>query len=84
MSTADAVGLRPDAPARSVAPLGVAALGRLARRAINTGEPAQAVRYAERAGALTGDVMPLSDRLVYARAQLQLGRPRTHSCRPRR
>ncbi len=73
---ADAVGLRPDAPARSVAPLGVAALGRLARRAINTGEPAQAVRYAERAGALTGDVLPLADRLVYARAQLQLGRPK--------
>ena len=75
MSTADAVGLRPDAPARSVAPLGVAALGRFARRAINTGEPAQAVRYAERAGALTGDVLPLADRLVYARALLQLGRP---------
>jgi class 3 adenylate cyclase/tetratricopeptide (TPR) repeat protein len=76
VSGADAVGLRADAPARSVAPLGVAALGRLARRAINTGEPAQAVRYAERAGALTGDVLPLADRLVYARAQLQLGRPK--------
>jgi len=73
---ADAVGLRADAPARSVAPLAVAALGRLARRAINTGEPAQAVRYAERAGALTGDVLPLADRLVFARAQLQLGRPK--------
>jgi class 3 adenylate cyclase/tetratricopeptide (TPR) repeat protein len=76
VSGADAVGLRADAPARSVAPLGVAALGRLARRAINTGEPAQSVRYAERAGALTGDVMPLADRLVYARALLQLGRPK--------
>jgi class 3 adenylate cyclase/tetratricopeptide (TPR) repeat protein len=75
VSTADAVGLRADAPARSVAPLGLAALGRLARRSINAGEPAQAVRYAERAGALTGDVLPLPARLVYARAQLQLGRP---------
>jgi class 3 adenylate cyclase/tetratricopeptide (TPR) repeat protein len=74
-SLADAVGLRPDAPARSVAPLGVAALGRAARRAIGSGEPAQAARYAERAGHLRAGVLPLSDRLVYARALLQLGKP---------
>lgn len=73
---ADAVGLRPDADARSVAVLGVAALGRCARRAINTGEPAQAARYIERSSALSGDVLPLPDRLVYARALLQLGRPK--------
>ncbi|HEY7173904.1 MAG TPA: adenylate/guanylate cyclase domain-containing protein, partial [Micromonosporaceae bacterium] len=72
---ADAVGLRPDTHARSVGPLGVAALGRSARRAITSGEPAQAVRYAERATSLTAGVLPLADRLVYARALLQLGRP---------
>jgi class 3 adenylate cyclase/tetratricopeptide (TPR) repeat protein len=72
---ADAVGLREDAPARSVAPLGVGALGRSARRAINSGEPARAAQYAERASALTAGVLPLDDRLVYARALLQLGRP---------
>src|SRR5262249_28522793 len=35
---ADAVSLRPEASARSVAPLGVEALGRLASRAIRAGE----------------------------------------------
>ena len=75
VTLADAVGLRPDAAARAVAPLGVAALGRSARRAINTGEPAQAVRHAERAVKLSGDVLDRPDRLVYARALLQLGRP---------
>ena len=39
------MSLRPEAPARSVAPLGVAALGRLARRAIRAGEPGQSADY---------------------------------------
>lgn len=76
VALSDAVSLRADAPGRSVAPLGVAALGRAARRAVNSAEPAQAVRLIERAGALTGDVLPHPDRLVYARALVQLGRPK--------
>jgi tetratricopeptide (TPR) repeat protein len=72
---ADAVGLRPDAEPRAVAPLGVAALGRSARRSVVAGEPAQAVQYAERAAALGGDALPLADQLVHARALVQLGRP---------
>jgi tetratricopeptide (TPR) repeat protein len=72
---ADAVGLRPDAVAREVRPLGVAALGRAARRAVAAGEPRLAVEYAERAAALTGGVLPVADRLVHARALLQHGRP---------
>jgi len=72
---ADAVGLRPEAEPRAVAPLGVAALGRCARRALAAGEPAQAVSYAERAAALAGDTLSLPDELVHARALLQLGRP---------
>jgi class 3 adenylate cyclase/tetratricopeptide (TPR) repeat protein len=72
---ADAVGLRPDAEPRAVAPLGVAALGRSARRALAVGEPAQAVQYAERAAVLAGDTLSLHDELVHARALLQLGRP---------
>jgi class 3 adenylate cyclase/tetratricopeptide (TPR) repeat protein len=72
---ADAVGLRPEAEPRAVAPLGVAALGRSARRALASGEPAQAVRYAERAAVLAGDGLSPPDELVHARALLQLGRP---------
>ncbi len=71
---ADAVGLRPEAEARAVAPLGVAALGRSARRALAAGEPAQAVQYVERAARLADEVLPMADRLVHARALLQLGR----------
>ncbi|GGS03448.1 hypothetical protein GCM10010169_55200 [Micromonospora fulviviridis] len=72
---ADAVKLRPDAPARAVVPLGVAALGRAARRALRSGEPAMAVEYAERAAELARDRVPLADRVVHARALLQIGRP---------
>jgi class 3 adenylate cyclase/tetratricopeptide (TPR) repeat protein len=72
---ADAMGLRPEAQARAVAPLGVAALGRSSRRALAAGEPAQAVQYADRAAALAGDALPIADRLVHARALVQLGRP---------
>jgi class 3 adenylate cyclase/tetratricopeptide (TPR) repeat protein len=70
----DAVRLRPDAPARDVAPLGVAALGRLARRALANIEPAASLAYAERATALAPGGLPLPDRLVHARALLRLGR----------
>lgn len=71
---ADAVGLRPDSIARTVAPLGVAALDRAARRALAAGEPAQAVEYAERAAALGGESLAGAERLVLARALLQVGR----------
>ncbi|MDO3703649.1 adenylate/guanylate cyclase domain-containing protein [Micromonospora sp. C28SCA-DRY-2] len=72
---ADAVGLRPDAPARAVVPLGVAALGRAARRSLHLGEPALAVEYADRAAELGRDGVPPADRVVHARALLQVGRP---------
>lgn len=71
---ADAVGLRPDATPRAVVPCGIAALGRAARRAMSLGEPTAAVEYAERAVALAGDAMPAADRLVQARALIQVGR----------
>ena len=71
---ADAVRLRPEASVREVAPLGVAALGRLARRALANIEPAASIEYAERAGALTPEGLPLPDQLVHARALLRLGR----------
>jgi class 3 adenylate cyclase/ATP/maltotriose-dependent transcriptional regulator MalT len=72
---ADAVGLRTDAEARTVRPVGVAALGRAARRALAAGEPGLAVECAERAGALASQALPVVDRLVHARALLQSGRP---------
>jgi class 3 adenylate cyclase/tetratricopeptide (TPR) repeat protein len=71
---ADAVRLRPDATARDVAPLGVAALGRMARRALANIEPAASIGYAERAASIAKDGLPLSDQLVHARALLRLGR----------
>ncbi|WP_422754278.1 adenylate/guanylate cyclase domain-containing protein [Micromonospora sp. WMMD708] len=71
---ADAVKLRPDSPARTVAGLGVAALGRAARRALQAGEPALAVEYTERAADLARDGLPPADRVVHARALLQVGR----------
>ncbi len=71
---ADAVGLRPDAPARTVAPLGVTALDRAARRSLAAGEPALAVEYAERAAELARDGLPVTARVVHARALLQVGR----------
>jgi class 3 adenylate cyclase/tetratricopeptide (TPR) repeat protein len=71
---ADAVGLRADATVRSVAPLGVAVLGRLARQALVSGEPSQAVAHAERAAALAGGLLSPADRLIHARALLQIGR----------
>jgi class 3 adenylate cyclase/tetratricopeptide (TPR) repeat protein len=71
---ADSMGLRGDATVHGVTPLGVAALGRAARRATAVGEPALAVEYAERAARLAGDALPVADRLVHARALLQHGR----------
>ncbi|MET0414443.1 MAG: AAA family ATPase, partial [Actinoplanes sp.] len=71
---ADAVRLRPDAAVRDVAPLGVAALGRLARRALANIEPAASIEYAERAGTLAKTELPYPDQLVHARALLRLGR----------
>lgn len=71
---ADAIRLRADVDARAVAPLGVAALSRSARRALASGEPAQAAASIERAAALRPDGLPMADQLVYARALLELGR----------
>ncbi|SNT64928.1 Predicted ATPase [Asanoa hainanensis] len=74
VALADSVGLRPDAPARTVVPLGIAALSRSARRASAAGEPTTAVEYAEREATLAGDALPTADRLVHARALQQTGR----------
>jgi tetratricopeptide (TPR) repeat protein len=71
---ADAVSLRPDAAARDVARLGVASLGRLARRALLAGEPGQAAEFGTRARKLAGHQLPVSDRLGHASALVQLGR----------
>jgi class 3 adenylate cyclase/tetratricopeptide (TPR) repeat protein len=71
---ADAVSLRPDAGARDAAPYGVAALARLASRAIRSGEPRQAADLVERAARLGGGRIAPADRLVHASAMLQLGR----------
>nr|WP_205862360.1 adenylate/guanylate cyclase domain-containing protein [Planosporangium thailandense] len=71
---ADAVGLRSDAAVRAVAPLGVAVLGRLARKALVSGEPSQASAHAERAAKLAGGNLSPADRLIHARALLQIGR----------
>jgi class 3 adenylate cyclase/tetratricopeptide (TPR) repeat protein len=70
---ADAVSLRPEAPARSVGPVGVEALGRLARTAIRAGEPHQSAGFSRRASVLAGGVLPAPDRLVLSSALLQLG-----------
>jgi class 3 adenylate cyclase/tetratricopeptide (TPR) repeat protein len=74
ITVADWVGLRTDAEPRKVAELGIAALARMARRSLAAGEPAEAARLDERAMALAGGSLPAADRLVYARALLQLGR----------
>jgi class 3 adenylate cyclase/tetratricopeptide (TPR) repeat protein len=71
---ADQVRLRADAAVRDAAPLGVAALGRLARRALANIEPAASLECAERAGVLAKGGLPLPDQLVHARALLRLGR----------
>jgi class 3 adenylate cyclase/tetratricopeptide (TPR) repeat protein len=71
---ADQVRLRPEAAVRDVAPLGVAALGRMARRALANIEPAASIEYAERASLLVKEPLPLPDQLVHARALLRLGR----------
>jgi tetratricopeptide (TPR) repeat protein len=71
---AEAVRLRPDASARASAPIGLDALARLAERALAGGEPTQAARYSERAAALGGGLLSAPQRLVHARALLQLGR----------
>ncbi|WP_433298885.1 adenylate/guanylate cyclase domain-containing protein [Actinoplanes sp. CA-030573] len=71
---ADQVRLRPEASVRDVTPLGVAALGRMARRALANIEPAASIEYAERAASLSHDALPLPDQLVHARALLRLGR----------
>jgi class 3 adenylate cyclase/tetratricopeptide (TPR) repeat protein len=75
---ADAIRLRPDAPAREVAALGVAALGRAASRATHDGEPLDALELTARARRLaTVSASPLPMRLwlIHARALLQAGRP---------
>jgi class 3 adenylate cyclase/tetratricopeptide (TPR) repeat protein len=75
---ADEVGLRDDADARSVAPLGAAALSRMAARALEDDDPGRTVELANRARAVArgsgGGGLPVSDRLVYGQALLRLGR----------
>jgi class 3 adenylate cyclase/tetratricopeptide (TPR) repeat protein len=75
---AEAIRLRPDSPARSVAAIGVAALGRSATRATHNGEPVTALDLAARARKLatTGSVvLPVQIWLIHTRALLQSGRP---------
>ncbi|MBT8225126.1 MAG: AAA family ATPase [Dactylosporangium sp.] len=74
VTLADAVGLPPESPTRSAVSAGAAALSRLAGFALATGEPALAAGYAERAEYLSGGILSPADRLVHARALLQLGR----------
>ncbi|WP_018352221.1 AAA family ATPase [Longispora albida] len=71
----EAMALREDDDQISVIGLGVAALGRLARRAVSGGDPTQAAKYAERAAQLAGGELSTSDQVTYARALLQLARP---------
>ncbi|MEV6489212.1 adenylate/guanylate cyclase domain-containing protein, partial [Actinoplanes sp. NPDC051633] len=70
----DQVRLRAEAPAREVGRLGIAALSRLARRALANVEPGAAIEYGERAAAVAKGELPPSDQLVQARALLRLGR----------
>ena len=74
LELSDQVRLRAEAPAREVSPLGISALGRLARRALANVEPGASIEYGDRAAALAKDALPLSDQLVHARALLRLGR----------
>ncbi|MBN1170780.1 MAG: AAA family ATPase [Micromonosporaceae bacterium] len=74
VNLADAIGLSSESPTRSAVPAGAAALSRLAGVALATGEPALAARYAERAATMNGGMLSPADRLVHARALLQLGR----------
>jgi len=74
VALADAVGLRTDAAARLVAPLGVDALRRSAQRALATGEPALVIEHVERAARLAG-ALPAEDRLMQAKALVQVRRP---------
>jgi class 3 adenylate cyclase/tetratricopeptide (TPR) repeat protein len=74
-SLAEVVGLPADAGARTVAPYGVTALVRSARRAAAVGEPTVTVEYIERAARLAGEALPVSDQLVRAKALMQLRRP---------
>jgi tetratricopeptide (TPR) repeat protein len=70
---ADAVSLRADAPPRRVAPIGAAALGRLARAAEAAGEPTHALAFLERAALLGRGPLSIEDRLVQASSLLLLG-----------
>ncbi len=70
---ADEVRLRPDAPVRTVAPIGASALARLAARAIRAGEPGRSADLAQRAARLRGGHLPPADRLIYGSALFQLG-----------
>jgi class 3 adenylate cyclase/tetratricopeptide (TPR) repeat protein len=74
VSLADSVGLRTDAHSRSVAPLGVRALARLATNALAQSEPALAVRSGERAAALGESLLTPSELLIHSRALNQVGR----------
>jgi tetratricopeptide (TPR) repeat protein len=74
---ADAIRLRPDAPAREVAALGVGALARAATRATHDGEPLEALELTARARRLAttnATAMPMRLWLIHARALLQAGR----------
>jgi tetratricopeptide (TPR) repeat protein len=73
-SLADAMRLAGDADARAVAPLGVAALGRLAAAALDDGQPGRTLGFVDRADVLAEGDLPPELLLLRARAWGQTGR----------
>jgi tetratricopeptide (TPR) repeat protein len=71
---ADAMRLAGDTGARAVAPLGVAALGRLAAAAMDDGQPGRTLGFVDRADALAEGELPPELVLLRARAWGQTGR----------
>jgi len=71
---AEAMLLPPNHDARKVAPLGAAALGRLAHTALAAGEAARAITLLDRAATLAPGALPPQLRLTRARALVQTGR----------
>jgi len=74
LKLADAMLLPPGHDARTVAPLGAAALGRLAHGALTSGDAARAISLLDRAATLAPGELPPPLRLTRARALVQTGR----------
>jgi class 3 adenylate cyclase/tetratricopeptide (TPR) repeat protein len=74
LSLADAMRLAASSDPRTVASIGVAALGRLAAAAFADSQPAQAAAFLDRAAALARDDMPAELILARSRAWVRTGR----------